>query len=98
MAPLSASITDGLVHDTSALADGADLTARLRAFEAAKDGHLADALASFSVLASDAEALRPLVDPDGWLPISLVADGGLLALQEARQAVQDDTWLDLDHL
>src|SRR4051812_20411681 len=98
MPPLPASVTDGLVHDTSALADDADLDSRLLAFETATAGPHGDVVASFGIRASQAEALRPLVDPEGYVSVALIADGGLLALQEARSAIQDDTWIHLAHL
>src|SRR6478609_4436113 len=98
MPPLPASVTDGLVHDTSALAEGIDLAAHLYAFETATEGPLGDVIGSFGIRASQAEALRPLVDPEGLVSVALIADGGLLALQEARHAIQDDTWIDLAHL
>src|SRR6478752_8771227 len=98
MLPLAASVTDGLVHDTSALAEDADLDSRLLVFERTTAGPFGDVVGSFGIRASQAEALRPLVDPEGFVRVALIADGGLLALQEARHAIQDDTWLGLAHL
>ena len=50
------------------------------------------------VPSSQAAALRAAADPDAVLPMALVADQGLLGLQEARHAVQDDAWLHLTHV
>src|SRR6478735_4704002 len=98
MLPLAASVTDGLIHDTSALAEDADLDAHLLAYETATAGPLGDVVGSFGIRASQAETLRPLVDPEGLVSVALIADGGLLALQEARSVIQDDTWITLAHL
>ena len=96
--PLNAAVTDGLLHDTSALAAGAELRTALDAFVAATAGAFGAAIGSFAVPASRVEEFRPLTDPDGHTRIAIVADEGLLALKEAREAVQDDVWLVLDQL
>jgi hypothetical protein len=92
-------LVDGLVHDTSALTRGsASLAGRLEAHQSALDAPYGDLIGPLHVATSDVEQVRSIAPPDAGLPVVLVADQGLLALQEARHLIQDDVWLTLDHV
>ena len=96
--PLPAALVEGLVHDTAALSGDRALRDVVAAHERAAAAPYGAVLGPLVVAASQAEELRTLADPDGLLLVALVADQGLLALQEARHALQDDAWLVLDHV
>lgn len=95
--PLNPVVVERLVQDCSALGS-TSIDAVLAGHVAVCDSPHGDAVGPLLVAASQVEGFRPLADPDRLLRIALVADEGLLALEEARHAIQDDTWLELSHV
>ena len=95
--PLNPLLVEALIDDTSVI-HGIPLATALAAYRRCADGPHGEVLGALTVTASSVEELRPLADPEGRLPIAIVADQGLLALQEARSTIQDDVWLELSHV
>jgi hypothetical protein len=63
-----------------------------------RDTPAGDATASLLVPASLVTRFREVVDPDHDLRISLYGDTGLDGVNVAREAVQDDAWITIDHV
>jgi hypothetical protein len=97
--PLSPLLLSGLVHDAAAVPPGtSDVAAAVAAHREAVAGPHGDLVGPLLVPASQVDALREATEPDDELRIALVADEGLLGLAEARHAVQDDPWTELQHV
>lgn len=88
-----------LLHDGCAVPPGTtDVADAVAAHRALREGPYSDLVGPLHVPASGVEALRDATLPDDDLSVALVADEGLLGLAEARHAIQDDPWTELDHV
>lgn len=70
----------------------------LRAHGNLRDSPMESLVGPLLVPASAMEQLRKLADPNALTSIALVADTGLDGAIAARNAIQDDAWLELVHI
>lgn len=88
-----------LLEDAALLGAEADqVEGLISSHLALRDTPAGDATATLVVPASLVTRLREVVDPDQDLRISLFGDTGLDGLGLARDALQDDAWITLDHV
>jgi hypothetical protein len=92
-------LTHSLIDDAAVFPPGnASLPDALVAHQAFRDSRYESVVGPLLVPASGVEKLRLLADPETFTSIALVADTGFDGLVAARDAVQDDAWLDLVHV
>lgn len=89
-------LTHALIDDAAVFPPGnAPLATALADYHARRDGPRESLVGPLLVPASAVEELRTLVDPSQVTPIGLIADTGLAGAVTARDAIQDDAWIDL---
>jgi hypothetical protein len=93
---LIAGLFDELIDDAAIFPPGnAPLAAALRAHVDYVDTRYESAVGPLLVRASMVDELRELADPDSLILIGLIADTGVAGAIAARDALQDDPWLEL---
>ncbi len=86
----------GLIDDAAMFPPGnAPLRDAVAASYARRDTVQAGAVGPLLVPASAVEDLRSHADPDQMLDIALIGDTGIEGLSAARDALQNDTWIEL---
>lgn len=94
-----AALTPALIDDAAVFPPGnAALEDALAAAYGRVESDLADLVGPLLVPASAVPRLRELADPERILTIALVGDTGLQGLETARDALQDDLWIELAHV
>lgn len=94
-----AGLCDALVDDAAVFPPGnAPLGEALTAHHGFRDTPYEALVGPLLVPASAVEALRTLAEPDRLTTVALVGDTGLDGLVAARDAIQDDAWLELAHV
>lgn len=89
-------LTLGLIDDAAMFPPGnAPLPDAVAASYARRDTPQAGAVGPLLVPASAVEDLRSHADPDQMLDVALIGDTGIEGLAAARDALQNDTWIEL---
>jgi len=92
-------LSHALIDDAAVFPPGnAALEDALTAHHGFRDTRYESVVGPLLVPASAVELLRGLADPDTVTGVALVADTGLAGLVAARNAVQDDAWLEVVHV
>ncbi|HVQ18384.1 MAG TPA: hypothetical protein VMT27_05030 [Actinomycetes bacterium] len=92
-------LAQALIDDASVFPPGnAPLAAAVAEHVAYRDSRYEPVIGPLLVPASAVETLRTLADPVQPLSIGLIADTGLAGATAARDALQDDTWIELVHV
>lgn len=94
-----AGLTAALIDDAAVFPPGdAPLADAVAAAYGRADGPTEQLVGPLLVPASATARLRELADPQRILRVALIGDTGLEGLEAARDALQDDPWIELAHV
>ncbi|HVQ88332.1 MAG TPA: hypothetical protein VMT88_09120 [Actinomycetes bacterium] len=90
-------LVSALIDDAAVFPPGnAPLKEAVQAHYGYRDSRYEELVGPLLVPASGVESLRELVDPNQYLSLGVIGDTGLEGLIAARNAVQDDAWIEVN--